>query len=184
MEIQEQLVSYHDRLTIRNPASIDLVVLHCTELPTLQMAREFAERIVNPEDQVGNCGHYYIDRDGALCRYVRDDRIANHVLGYNESSVGIEIVNTGRYPDWYATTTQSPSEPYTFDQIESLNRLLHFLIKEHPGLVTIARHSDLDTRTIPATDDPKREVHRRIDPGPMFPWDEVHRSFQGLIRSR
>ena len=184
MKIQEELVSYHDRLPKRDPATIDLIVLHCTELPTLEMAREFAEKIVNPEWLTGNCGHYYIDRDGSLYRYVNDDRIANHVLGFNDASIGIEIINTGRYPNWFAKETQTMTDPYSRDQVDSLKELLRHLTRTHSGICKMARHSDLDLRTMPATNDCSSEVRRRIDPGPMFPWEEVHKSFEDMVRFR
>ncbi|HEN47126.1 MAG TPA: N-acetylmuramoyl-L-alanine amidase, partial [Mizugakiibacter sp.] len=36
-------------------------------------------------------------------------------------------------------------------------------------------HQDLDTRKIPASDDPRQRVHRKLDPGPLFPWPDVLR---------
>lgn len=178
--ITESLVPYHDKLEMREPASLDLVVLHCTELPTLAMAREFGERIQYPESGTGVSGHYYIDRDGSLWRYVADNRAANHVAGFNQSSIGIEIVNSGRYPHWFHANHQSMTEPYLPAQIESLKLLLRSLKERYPGLTNLARHSDLDTRTMPAEDDSSRQVRRRIDPGPMFPWDEINAYWQSL----
>ena len=87
---------YTPRLPLRDPASIDVVVMHCTETPTLASAREFGERVLYPDTGTGASGHYYIDRDGALFCYVEPERIANHVRGWNPRSVGVEIVNTGR----------------------------------------------------------------------------------------
>jgi N-acetylmuramoyl-L-alanine amidase len=37
----------------------------------------------------------------------------------------------------------------------------------------IAGHEQLDTDRMPASDDPTRDVPRKLDPGPMFPWSEV-----------
>ena len=49
LQIIEELLPYNERLEQRDTADLDLIVLHCTELPTMQMAREFGERIVLPE---------------------------------------------------------------------------------------------------------------------------------------
>lgn len=169
MQIIEQLLPYHERLKKRNPESIQMVVLHCTELPTLGQAREFGERVIL-EDGTGYSGHYYVDRDGRVYRYVEDDRIANHVVGHNHESIGIELVNRGRYPNWFYSNNQAFEELYTEEQIFAVKELLLELREKYPGISRIARHSDLDTRLIHAEDDPREKVRRRLDPGPLFPW--------------
>ncbi len=180
VNITERLLSYHHRLEARSTAELNLIVIHCSELPTLEMAREFGERITLPESGTGFSGHYYVDRDGSIYRYVTDDRMARHVIGYNEHSIGIEIVNSGRYPNWFHSQHQQCTEPYTTDQIEALKRLLRYLQLRHPSIVTLARHSDLDTQTIPAEDDPSLFIRRKIDPGPLFPWDDLFRWWLNL----
>ena len=65
----------------------------------------------------GASGHWYIDRDGTIVEYVPAGRVAHHVRGHNAQSVGIELVNTGRFPDWYGSRHQAMDEPYTDAQI-------------------------------------------------------------------
>ena len=166
---------YEDRLEARPLDQIDLVVIHCTELPDLATAREYGERILHASG-TGNCGHYYVDRDGSVYVYVRPERIAHHVRGCNPRSVGIELVNTGRYPHWLSTGSQSMHEPYTDAQVASLEALLADLQHELPSLRFIAGHEDLDTACEPASDDPDVLVRRKMDPGPLFPWDAVLRT--------
>ncbi len=166
---------YEDKLEARPLDQIDLVVIHCTELPDLATARRYGERILHASG-TGNCGHYYIDRDGSVHVYVRPERVAHHVRGYNPRSVGIELVNTGRYPDWLAVGSQKMEEPYTTAQIDALNALLAELRRELPSLRFIAGHEDLDTAHEPASDDPGVRVPRKMDPGPLFPWDAVLRA--------
>jgi len=181
--IEEDLLPYQDRLESRDPQSLDLIVLHCTELPTLQMAREYGEKITLPESQTGFSGHYYLDRDGRVSQYVLDDRRARHVIGYNESSIGIEIVNLGRYPHWYHSKHQECSEPYTLDQLESLKKLLVHLKTSYPNIQKLARHSELDTTMMPAEDDATVQIRRKVDPGPMFPWQEFLVWWNDLCKS-
>lgn len=166
---------YELLLEERPRSQIDLVVVHCTELPDLAAARTTGEQVLY-DSGTGNSGHYYIDRDGSVHVYVRPDRIAHHVRGYNPRSVGIELVNTGRYPDWLARGSQKMEEPYTGAQIASLTRLLAELRRELPSLRYIAGHEDLDTAREPASDDPTVTVPRKMDPGPLFPWDAVLRA--------
>ena len=164
---------YEARLDARPAAQVDLVVLHCTELPDLAMARRFGEEILYSGSLTGNSGHYYVDRDGAVHQYVSPDRVANHTRGYNPRSIGIELVNRGRYPDWLAAGHQTMDEAYTDAQIEALIALLRMLPSTHPALRLIAGHEDLDTSEVEASDDPNRTVRRKRDPGPLFPWHRV-----------
>lgn len=164
---------YAQRLAYRSPDEIDLAVIHCTELPDLAVARKFGERIHYPESRTGNSGHFYIERNGSIEQWVPLDRVAHHVKGFNERSVGIELVNLGRYPDWYDSRRQEMSEAYAPEQIESLANLLQWLTGVLPGLRWIAGHEELDTGLFPASDAPERLVRRKRDPGPRFPWTQL-----------
>jgi N-acetylmuramoyl-L-alanine amidase len=166
---------YEERLEPRPLSKIDLVVIHCTEVPTLALSREYGERILYAGSQTGNSGHYYIDRDGTVVMYVRPERIANHVRGYNVRSVGVELVNTGRYPYWRDSKHQAMTEPYPQAQIDALVALLKRLQQELPDLHWIAGHEDLDRDRETAFDDPNVMVARKLDPGPLFPWPQVMR---------
>ena len=169
---------YERQLKARPLSQIDLVVIHCTEVPTLELSREFGERVLYEGSGTGNSGHYYIDRDGSVVLYVRPDRIANHVRGYNPRSIGIELVNTGRYPHWRDSRHQAMDEPYPEAQIAALIGLLQQLQAELPALRYIAGHEDLDTEQVAAVDDPAVLVPRKRDPGPLFPWDRVMESIK------
>ena len=163
---------YVDALSARALAAIDTVVIHCTELPDLAMAREYGERALYAAG-TGNSGHYYIDRDGRIEEYVPPTRIAHHVRGWNPRSVGIELVNTGRYPDWLDSRHQAMQAPYPEVQIAALISLLNALRVQLPALTHIAGHEDLDREQVPASDDPALHVCRKRDPGPQFPWPAV-----------
>ncbi|QNP40107.1 N-acetylmuramoyl-L-alanine amidase [Lysobacter solisilvae (ex Woo and Kim 2022)] len=172
LPITVDLLPYEAKLDARPLAQIDLVVIHCTELPDLAMAREFGERELYASG-TGNSGHYYIDRDGGVVQYVSLQRVAHHVRGYNARAIGIELVNTGRYPHWHDSRHQAMDEPYTDAQIAALIALLHRLQAEVPSLRQVAGHEDLDTSLQAAADDPAVEVARKLDPGPLFPWRHV-----------
>ncbi len=181
LPILDQPLPYVARLERRPLSAIDLVVIHCTELPDMRTAREFGERIRYDKSQTGNSGHYYIDTDGTIYRYVPDDRVANHTFGYNPRSIGIELSNIGRYPHWGDSHYQNWTVAYTKAQIDALLSLLRQLRNELPNLKYVAGHEDLDTRLEPASDDPGILLRRRQDPGPLFPWKQVVPA-GGLIR--
>lgn len=171
--ISEQPLSYAERLEIRAPESIDLVVIHCTELPDLDTAREYGEKIHYPDSGTGNSGHFYIDRDGATHAWAPLSRVAHHTRGYNERSIGVELVNLGRWPDWFATDRQVMQERYPDAQIDALVELLRRLCEHLPELRWIAGHEHLDRGRVVSSDKPEQRVFRKRDPGPMFPWTRV-----------
>ena len=164
---------YAGRLEKRSLQDINLVVIHCTELPDMATAREYGEKIHFAESETGCSGHYYIARSGRVEEWVPLDRVAHHVRGYNERSIGIELDNTGRYPDWWDSHGQRMEEPYTRRQLENLVRLVHVLRNAIPTVTCISGHEMLDRERIPATDDPAVMVCRKMDPGPLFPWDRI-----------
>ena len=164
---------YVAKLARRDAADIELVVIHCTELPDLATAREYGERIHYDESGTGNSGHYYVDRDGTVEEWVPPDRVAHHCRGHNERSIGIELVNRGRYPAWFDSRHQDMNEAYPAAQVAALVALLRALAQRLPALARIAGHEDLDRDEVEASDDPRRRVRRKRDPGPRFPWAEV-----------
>lgn len=166
-------LAYADRLDARETGAIRLVVIHATELPDLAHAREYGERIHYPDSQTGNSGHFYIDRDGAIEQWVALDRVAHHVRGHNAPSVGIELVNAGRFPHWYRADHQAWREAYPDAQIEALIGLLVRLGRELPALAFVTGHDRLDTDMRTAEDDPAVMIRRKLDPGPRFPWTRV-----------
>jgi N-acetylmuramoyl-L-alanine amidase len=177
--IHDEPLPYVPRLAERPLTAVTLVVIHCTELPDLATARAYGERVLH-EDGTGNSGHYYIDRDGTISRYVPENRIAHHVRGHNAHTLGIELVNRGRWPHWWDSRHQTMTEPYPPAQIDALCALLGRLRASLPRLAAIAGHEDLDTALVPASDDPSLRVPRKRDPGPLFPWARLQAS--GLER--
>lgn len=163
---------YASKLGLRDIADIDLAIVHCTELPDIETARAWGEQVIYPSG-TGNSGHWYVDRNGSVLEYVPPERVAHHVRGYNERSVGIELVNRGRFPDWLDSRHQAMQEPYPDAQVDALLALLAKLRRELPSLRFIAGHEDLDTERVAASDDPSVTVPRKCDPGPLFPWPRV-----------
>lgn len=172
-DIKLRPVSYANQLEPRRHSSIDLVVIHCTELPDLATARVIGERIHYQDSGTGNCGHFYIERNGDIEQWVPTERVAHHVRGYNERSIGIELVNLGRYPDWFDSRQQEMTEPYQESQLESLIALIRDFRETLPSLEWISGHQSLDRETVPASDDSDIRVFRKQDPGPLFPWGDV-----------
>jgi hypothetical protein len=71
----------------RNGARIDKIVLHCTEGSLASTLAEFQK---SGGRQVS--AHYVIDRNGDIYQMVNDSDRANHCMGANQNSIGIEHV--------------------------------------------------------------------------------------------
>jgi N-acetylmuramoyl-L-alanine amidase len=170
LKVLQHPLPYTELLERRSTSDINLVVIHCTELPDMAVARLWGEKVMHQESQTGNCGHFYIDRDGSIEQWVPLDRVAHHVRGFNPKSIGIELVNLGRYPDWYQAGNQQMTEPYPEQQIRALEGLLNLLTDQLPGLENITGHEDLDTAMLAAEDAPDIMIRRKLDPGIHFPW--------------
>jgi N-acetylmuramoyl-L-alanine amidase len=173
LRIHSAHLSYVPRLERRTIDSIDLAVIHCTELPDLATARQYGEAIHYPESRTGNSGHYYIEQNGRVEQWAPPDRIAHHVRDHNRRSIGIELDNPGRYPEWFDSRRQTMTADYPDRQLESLVMLLNHLCDRLPALGWICGHESLDTSKVPATDNPEKLVFRKRDPGPRFPWPDV-----------
>ena len=166
------LLPYNNLLEKRTLNDIDMIVIHCTELPDIATARKYGEKI-HYKSGTGNSGHYYIAKSGSTYQWVENDRVAHHVRGHNPKSIGIELDNLGRYPNWHQTTAQIMYDPYPQEQIDALVTLLNKLKKGIPSLTYITGHEDLDTRLIKSANNPEIYIRRKMDPGKMFPWHEI-----------
>src|SRR5438477_5701723 len=71
----------------RNGASIDKIVLHCTEGSLASAVAEFQNA-----DGRQVSAHYVIDRNGDIYQMVSDSDRSNHCMGANQNSIGIEHV--------------------------------------------------------------------------------------------
>lgn len=104
--------------------------------------------------------HYVIGKDGEVKRGVPEDQIANHALGHNLNSVGIELVNRGDGQD-----------PYPKEQIDALVRLIDSIAKNWricKGSITT--HAAIDQRQFECGG---KRVPMKQDPGTNFPLTEV-----------
>lgn len=83
----------------------------------------------------------------------------------NDTSIGIEIVNAGPDGPWPAddpTHRDLSWAPFPDTQTETLVQLLRDLIRRHQlDPEDVLAHSDV-------------APHRKLDPGPAFPWRQLH----------
>ncbi len=156
---------------------VDTIIVHAISGPTCNGGRlEFsgapgdAERWKAFFDRHPFLGiHYVVDREGVALASTPEDRIANHALDNNDSTIGIELVHDG-----------DGEEPFAPKQIDALVRLLKSIRSRHEvPLENIKGHSDVDVRTFSCGGNTYKT---KMDPGANFPWDRVRAALRGEPR--
>jgi N-acetylmuramoyl-L-alanine amidase len=110
--------------------------------------------------------HYVVDRDGVVLASTPEDRIANHALDNNDTTIGIELVHDG-----------DGEEPFGTPQIEALIRLLRSIRSRHQVPIDrIKGHAEVDGRTFACGG---RVYKTKMDPGANFPWARVRAALRG-----
>lgn len=108
--------------------------------------------------------HYVIDRAGQVAAGVPESIAATHATGWNQRSIGIELVNNGDGHD-----------PFPPAQIAALVALARDIRRRYPAIALerVLRHSDVDHSMFPARDfgEGCTAYRRKEDPGEAFPWD-------------
>ncbi len=171
---------------------LDTIVLHYTGGPYKQSINT----LTNP--RVRASAHVVVDRDGSVTQLVPFNLIAWHAgksyyhgrTGFNNFSIGIEMVNSGPltksgnvFRSWYGEAF-SPTEVieavhrnetrprywhiYTPEQIETVTELCQLLIDTY-GLKYILGHEEI-------------APGRKLDPGPAFPLDKLRDRLLGSHR--
>ena len=151
---------------------IDAVIVHSLGGPDCQLGTRFFTRIEGdaftwaatfahlPIVSI----HYVIGRDGQVVAGIPEALAAAHAIGWNQRSIGIELVNNG-----------DGADPFPASQLSALDRLVREIRGRHPGitLARILRHSDVDTSTFQAAVHGKActAFRRKLDPGDAFPWE-------------
>ena len=92
---------------------IDKIVLHCTEGSLASALAEFQK-----SDSRKVSAHYVIDRNGDIYQMVNDCDCANHCMGANHGSIGIEHVG-------------SETDPLAPQQAVASAALIRWLLQQH-----------------------------------------------------
>lgn len=109
--------------------------------------------------------HYIIDRRGITVSSVPEDETANHAVGHNDESIGIELVHNG-----------DGKEEFGQAQINALVSLLKDIRGRYPiSVSSIVGHTDIDDRTFQCGG---QEMKSKPDPGANFPWASVRAAMQ------
>lgn len=169
----------------------DTIILHYTA--TKDMKRAIC-MLCDPEREVS--AHLVVDRDGGLSQLVPFNTIAWHAgksswngrESLNRYSIGIEIVNAGKlvrkengiytWDDILVPNCEIEARiseqcileywhKYTFEQINAVKELCGVL-KDKYVISNILAHSEISPG-------------RKIDPGPLFPIEDLRRGLSSLL---
>jgi hypothetical protein len=104
--------------------------------------------------------HYIVDRSGTVVSSTPENQMANHALGTNHGTIGIELVHNG-----------DGEELFGDQQISALIELIRSIRSRHDiPLANIKSHAEVDNRTFECGGKP---VKARVDPGSNFPWTRL-----------
>jgi len=146
-----------------------VVVVHYTQTFSIQDALS----ILNTRKL---SAHFILDEKGEVMQLVDTEKKAWHAgessfqgrKNLNDFSIGIELVNPGFLKDetlWsfgYKNHLGKDWANWPDAQIKSLCKLLTWIKKNHTTCVDVVGHSDVSPG-------------RKIDPGPIFPWEEIRK---------
>lgn len=101
--------------------------------------------------------HYIVDREGEVASSMPETMEANHALGNNARTIGIELVHSG-----------DGVEPFPQPMLDALVALVRSIRTRHPiPIEQIKSHAAVDVRTFKCAD---KMIKSRLDPGENFPW--------------
>ena len=114
--------------------------------------------------------HYVVDRDGVVLASTPEDRTANHALGNNDGTIGIELVHAG-----------DGVEPFGDKQIDALITLIKSIRTRHKiPIENIKSHAEVDKRTFTCAG---QTIKSRLDPGANFPWAKLRAALKNSTSS-
>ncbi len=157
---------------MRDTTEITSIVIHSIGGPAcISESVRFEDIAVRPDDTVfwrdflfgtpEADAHFVIGRNGQVASVIPVEEVANHTVGINQQSIGIELVNKG-----------DGVETFSEEQVVSLIELVRELRMKNPSiqLENIVRHSDIDKRTCQCAE---KTYRRRQDPGANFPYERL-----------
>lgn len=160
--------------------SVDTVIVHSLGGPDCRDGTRFFKRIGGDAGSWAHTFatlpivsiHYVIGRDGQVVAGIPESEAASHAIGWNQRSIGIELVNNGDGVD-----------PFPEVQLQSLVRLILDLRTRFPQVTPdrVFRHSDVDHTRFSAASFGRgcAAFRRKLDPGDAFPWAEFKARLAG-----
>jgi len=149
--------------------SPQMIVVHFVTIPTLQKSLDFflppridhqIRRDIAGGGEVNVSAHYLVDRDGTLYQMAGEDVLCRHVIGFNQSAIGIENVAVD-------------ADDLTAAQLAANAALISRIVQRQPSIRYLLGHHEYRDRTLPhyqlfREDDPAYRFTDKVDPGRLF----------------
>lgn len=146
-----------------------MIVVHFVTIPKLKNSLDFFRpaRInhkirsdIASGGEVNVSAHYLVDRDGTLYQLASEDILCRHVIGFNNSAIGIENVAAG-------------ADDLTMAQLEANAALISRIVERHPSMTYLLGHHEYRDVTLPHyrlfhENDSTYRFTDKTDPGPIF----------------
>lgn len=142
-----------------------MIVLHWTEIPTLEKSFEafYNPTLPNWRPEIESVSglnvssHFLVDRDGTIYRLMPETTMARHVIGLNHAAIGVENVGG------------TPNIPLTQAQLKANIKLVEYLSKKYPILYLIGHYEYQDFEGHPIWLEVDAGYRtKKVDPGEDF----------------
>ena len=142
-ELMKHYTKHHYDLDHANLIDPKMIVVHFTALGSLKLSMRAFEPIEMPtfRDRLLAYGkvnvgtHYLIDKNGEIYQLYPTTVIVRHVIGFNHTAIGIELVGAG--------------EPeLRFNQLKAATQLIEYLSRAHPSVEYMIGHMEYMNRTL------------------------------------
>lgn len=151
---------------LNNP---QMIVIHFVTIPTLKNSLDFFRPAhidhkirsdIASGGEVNVSAHYLVDRDGTLYQLASEDVLCRHIIGFNNSAIGIENI-------------AADADDLTMAQLESNAALISRIVERHPSMTYLLGHHEYRDVTLPHyrlfhENDPTYRFTDKTDPGPIF----------------
>ena len=141
-ELMKKYTKHHYDLDHANLIDPKMIVVHYTAIPNLKLSLRAFEPIEIPQHRERlmlhgkvNVGtHYMIDKNGDIYQLYPTTVMTRHVIGYNHTAIGIELVAAGE-------------EELRLKQINAVVKLIEYLSRVHPSVEYLIGHMEYMNRT-------------------------------------
>tara|TARA_A100001015_G_scaffold55279_2_gene60724 strand:+ start:583 stop:1263 length:681 start_codon:yes stop_codon:yes gene_type:complete len=141
-DLMKAYTKHHYNLDHANLIDPKMVVVHYTAIPSLELSMKAFEPVEMPShrDRLLKHGrvnvgtHYMIDKKGNIYQLYPTTVITRHVIGFNHTAIGIELVSAGQ-------------EGLRLKQINAAIKLIEYLTRVHPSIEYLIGHMEYMNRT-------------------------------------